>query len=69
MFDIGDSIINTKTHHSGTVIAFLPAGPRCLRDIYIIDDGDRDNYVIVDAEYIVAYDKYYWDELEASTNG
>ena len=62
MFDIGDSIINTKTHNTGTVIAFLSAGHKCLRDIYIIDEADSGNYIIIDADYVIAYDKYYWED-------
>ena len=64
MFDIGDSIINTKTHNAGTVIVVLPAGSRCLRDIYIIDEADSNNYIIIDADDVIAYDKYYWDNIK-----
>ena len=64
MFDIGDSIINTKTHNAGTVILAMPAGPNCLRDIYIIDEADNNNYIIIDADDVIAYDKYYWDNVK-----
>lgn len=69
MFDIGDSIINTKTHNAGTVIAVLSAGPRCLRDLYIIDEADTGNYIIIDAEDVVVYDKYYWDNFDMHMGG
>lgn len=66
LFYIGESIINTKTHEAGTVIAVLPAGPNCLRNIYIIDEGDNNNYIIVDEDDLVVYDKYYWDDIGTS---
>ena len=64
MFDIGDSIINTKTHNAGTVIAIIPAGSKSLRDLYIIDEADNNDYIIVDADDVIAYDKYYWDNVK-----
>ena len=64
-FNIGDSIINTKTHNAGTIIAVLSAGPNCLRNIYIIDEADNNNYIIIDEDDLVIYDKYYWDDNAA----
>lgn len=64
-FNIGDSIINTNTHNAGTVIAVVPAGPNCLRDLYIIDEADSNRYLIIDADDVIAYDKYYWDDNAA----
>lgn len=64
MFDIGDSIINIKTHNAGTVIMVLPAGPNCLRNIYIIDEADNNKYIIIDEDDLIAYDKYYWDNIQ-----
>lgn len=61
LFNIGDSIINTNTHNPGTVIATIPAGHNSLRDIYIIDEADNNNYIIVDEADLIVYDKYYWD--------
>lgn len=61
-FNIGDSIINIKTSNAGTIIAAFPAGPNCLRNIYIIDEADDDNYSIIDEDFLVDYDKYYWEE-------
>lgn len=63
-FDIGNSIINTKTHNAGTVIAAFPAGPNCLRNIYIIDEADNNKYIIIDEDDLVDYDKYYWDDIK-----
>ena len=63
-FNIGDSIINTKTHNAGTIIMVLPAGSNCLRDLYIIDESDNNNYIIIDADAAIAYDKYYWDDIK-----
>lgn len=65
MFNAGESIINTKTHNAGTVIAAIPAGPNCLRDLYIIDEADNNNYIIIDECDLVVYDKYYWDDNAA----
>jgi hypothetical protein len=65
MFNMGESIINTKTHNAGTVIATISAGPKCLRDLYIIDEADNSNYIIIDECDLVAYDKHYWDDNAA----
>lgn len=62
-FYLGESIINTKTHNAGTVITVIPAGPKSLRNIYIIDEADDNNYIIVDEDDLVVYDKYYWNEI------
>ena len=61
VFNIGESIINTNTHNVGTVIAAIPAGQNSLRNIYIIDESDNNNYIIVDEADLIVYDKYYWD--------
>lgn len=63
-FDIGDPIINTKTHNYGTVIMVSPAGPNCLRNIYLIDEADNNNYIIIDEDDLIAYDEYYWDSID-----
>ena len=63
-FTIGDSVINTKTHNAGTIIVVFPAGPCSLRNIYIIDEADSNNYIIIDEDDLVVYSKYYWDDID-----
>ena len=66
MFELGDWVIETKTHRSGSVIAVIPAGVNSICDLYIVEfDG---SYEIFDNQALVMYDKYYWDNLEVNTN-
>ena len=55
-FNIGDFIINVKTSNAGTIIAAFSAGPNCLRNIYIIDEADDDNYIIIDEDFVYTRD-------------
>ena len=61
LFNPGESVINTRTHESATIIAVIPNGPNSIRDLYVLFGPQ--GYYIVDAEELVVYDKYYWDEL------
>lgn len=66
MFELGDWVIETKTHRSGSIIAVIPAGVSSICDLYIVE-FDR-SYEIFDSQALVMYDKYYWDNLEVNTN-
>ena len=68
MFDLGDWIIETKTHRSGSVIAVIPAGRCAITTLYVAQFSD-DKYEIFDESLLTAYDKYYWDALEDTKNG
>ena len=62
MFKLGDWVIETKTHRSGSVIAIIPEGENSICDLYIVEfDG---KYEIFDSQVLIEYDKYYWDDLE-----
>ena len=66
-FELGDWVIETKTHRSGNVIAVIPAGEDAIVDLYIVEfDG---NYEIFDKSCLINYDRYYWDDLEENNNG
>ena len=61
-FELGDWVIETKTHRSGSVIATIPVGENSICDLYVVDfDG---KYEIFDSQVLIIYDKYYWDNLE-----
>lgn len=62
LYDLGDSVINTKTHNAADVIAVIPAGHNSIRTLYIIEEAST--YVIIDEVDLVAYDKYYWDAID-----
>ena len=67
MFELGDWVIETKTHRSGSVIAIIPNGENSICDLYIIEfDG---KYEIYDRQTLVEYNKYYWDGLEVCNDG
>ena len=34
----------------------------CIKDLYIIQSDETDEYRIVDEDRIIPYDKYYWDD-------
>ena len=67
MFELGDWVIETKTHRSGSVISIIPAGQNSICDLYIVEfDG---KYEIFDTQVLITYDKCYWDKLEEETYG
>ena len=66
-FELGDWVIETKGHRSGSVIAIIPEGYYAICDLYVVEfDG---SYEIFDSQTLITYDKYYWDNLEESDNG
>lgn len=61
-FELGDWVIETKNHRSGSVIASIPAGENSICDLYVVEfDG---KYEIFDSQVLIMYNKYYWDNLE-----
>jgi hypothetical protein len=67
MFELGDWVIETNTHRSCDVIAVIPAGRSAITTLYIVQFSDG-KYEIFDESSLIAYDKYYWDNLEESSN-
>ena len=69
MFKLGDWVIETKTHRSGSVIAIIPSGElmellyqNSICDLFVVEfDG---KYEIFDSQVLIEYSKYYWDNLE-----
>ena len=66
-FELGDWVIETKNHRSGSVIAIILAGRQAITTLYIVQFSD-DKYEIFDESLLTTYDKYYWDDLEESEN-
>ena len=61
-FELGDWVIETNRHRSGSVIAIIPAGENSICDLYIVEfDG---KYEIFDSQVIIPYDKYYWENID-----
>ena len=67
MFELGDWIIETKAHRSGSIIAIIPAGKYAITTLYVIQFSD-DTYEIFDECMLTAYDKYYWDISEVQND-
>ena len=66
MFELGDWVIETKTHRSGSVIAIIPYGENSICDLYIVEfDG---KYEIFDDQGLVKYNSSYWDNLEGDSD-
>ena len=61
-FKLGDCVIDTNRHRSGSVIAIIPEGENAICDLYVVEfDG---KYEIFDSQVIIPYDKYYWDNID-----
>lgn len=60
LFNIGETVINTKRNSVVTVTAVIPSGENSLVDLYILRENE-DAYYITDAEDLIVYDKYYFD--------
>lgn len=63
MFNLGDWVIDTKTHEAVDIIAIIPAGENSIIDLYVVEKDDG-SYYISDAKNLITYDKYYWDSIE-----
>jgi hypothetical protein len=62
-FELGDWVIDTKTHSAVDIIAIIPAGKNSIIDLYVVDPSDG-GYYIIDETNLTEYDKYYWDAME-----
>jgi hypothetical protein len=65
LFNLGESVIDTKTHECASVVAVIPAGENSISDLYVLLT-DYSDYYITDGDRLVVYDKYYWDDLPAT---
>lgn len=63
LFNLGDWVIDTRTHRAVDIIAIVPAGINSIVDLYIVQDSEN-KYYIVDSNALIKYDKHYWDGLE-----
>ena len=62
LFNIGETIIDTRTHRAATVVSIIPQGENSIYDVYVLET-DGELYLSNDSCLIV-YDKHYWDELK-----
>ena len=62
-FELGDWVIDTKTHRAVDIIAIIPAGKNSIIDLYIVEPSDG-GYYIIDETNLTEYDKYYWDTMD-----
>ena len=60
MFRIGQTVIDTKTDEIATIQMCITED--CIKNLYIIQSDETDEYRIVDEDRIIPYDKYYWDD-------
>ena len=63
LFNIGETVIDTKTHEAVEVIAIIPTGHYSIMDLYVVESSEGEYYIRGESDLVV-YDKYYWDELE-----
>lgn len=61
LFNIGETVIDTRTHSTAVVTAIIPQGQNSITDIYVLDDDGR-LYMAYDTSLVV-YDKYYWNDI------
>ena len=62
LFNLGDTVIDTRTHNSAIVVSIIPQGQNSITDVYVLDvDG---KLYLSDDSNLVEYDKYYWDDID-----
>ena len=62
LFNIGETVIDTRTHNSVIVVSVIPQGENSLTDVYVLDDYGT--LYLSDDTHLVVYDKYYWDSID-----
>ncbi len=62
LFNLGETVIDTRKHRAAIVISIIPYGENSINDVYVLET-DGELYLSDDSRLIV-YDKYYWDELD-----
>ena len=62
LFNLGETVIDTRTHNTVIVVSIIPQGEHSLADIYVLDDEGR--FYLSDDTNLVVYDKYYWDDID-----
>ena len=66
LFNLGETIIDTKTPRAATVMSIIPCGENSITDVYVLETDDE--LYLSDDSHLIVYNKYYWDELEVPTN-
>ena len=62
IFNIGETVIDTRTHECAIVVAIIPRSQNSMIDIYILDKDGK--FYMSDDTHLVAYDEYYWDDTD-----
>lgn len=62
LFNLGETIIDTRTHNAVTVVSVIPQGTNSIIDVYVLDDDGK--LYLSDNTNLVVYDKYYWDTID-----
>lgn len=60
LFNLGETIIDTKRNSVVSVVAVIPQGENSITDLYVLRENE-DTYYITDSEDLIVYDKYYFD--------
>jgi hypothetical protein len=62
LFNLGETVIDTRTHNTAIVVSIIPQGENSITDIYVLDDDG--NLYLSDDTHLIVYDKYYWDDID-----
>lgn len=62
LFNLGEWVIDTRSHATATVVSVIPHGENSTADVYVLEKDEGELYLSTD-EHLVFYDKYYWDNL------
>jgi hypothetical protein len=62
LFNLGEWIIDTRSHATATVVSVIPQGQNSMADVYVLEKDDGELYLSTDT-HLVCYDKYYWDDI------
>lgn len=62
LFNINETVIDTRSHDAVVVVAIIPQGENSMMDLYVLR-RDGGEYYIADYENLIVYDKHYWDNI------
>ena len=62
LFNLGETVIDTRTHSTAIVVSIIPQGENSLTDVYVLDNDGK--LYLSDDAYLVVYDKYYWESID-----
>lgn len=63
LFNLGEWVIDTRSHATATVVSIIPQGENSMTDVYVLERDNGGLYLSTDT-CLVCYDKHYWDDID-----